>query len=189
MKPVHLAWIAVVAMGSTGCQTTKMTDGGAPLLKVNPDCPLTQTAVVENRRRCGAANCPLWVQVITNQTDGACEVVVEARELKMDPRYQGPDGTGVTLNWWIPRTPDIPWEFQQEAGAFSLPVNFKDQAAPGLRDQFAPGASVSRDKSQVNLPNRNGNSQTYNYKIKVFKKGASPPVSIESRDPAIINDF
>lgn len=188
MKPVHVAWIAAVAMGSTGCQTTKLTDGGATALKVNPDCPLTQV-IVQEKRRCEAANCPLWVQVITNQKDGACEVVVEASELRMAKRYRGPDDKGVTLNWWIPRSPDIPWEFQPEAGAFSLPVNFKDQGAPGLRDQFSPGATVSRDRSQVDLPNSNSNSQTYNYKIKVFKKGASPPVSIESRDPAIINDF
>lgn len=189
MSTARTILLAMAAMGAAACQTTQTGGGpagGGPARLVNADCPLPKPSFVEPSRKCEHANCPLWVQVVTNPVTGVCEVIVEASELRMAPQYQGPDNSGVTLNWWIPRSPDIPWEFRQEAGLFTVPVEFKDQSAPGLRDQFS-AAAVSRDKSQVDVGNKNGNRQTYNYRIKVYKKGTD--TSITSPDPSIINDF
>jgi hypothetical protein len=187
MNKVRSAAIAIAALGLAACATAPMSgSGGVAAVTPNPDCPLLSAVPVASRP-CNLANCPLWVQVITNPTDGKCEVIVEANVLQLEKGYHGPTGTGVTINWWLPRSTATQWEFRAESAYYTLPVNFKDQNAPQLRVQFSP-AVVLPSKGQVDVRDQNTNKYDYGYKIRLFKVGGGATDWIESRDPTIMND-
>jgi hypothetical protein len=177
--------IAIAALALAGCGTMGSSGGGGtPGNTGNPptmattraDCPDAFSTVATDR--CQQSLCAIPVQVVW---DGkACQVLVGSQVLQMQRGNRG-----ATIQWWLPR--ESPWEFRGEATRFALPVNFKDQSAPALRDQFS-NLRVGPD-NRVSLRNENSNSLKYEYQIRVYKKGGGPRDYIDSVDPVIYNDF
>ncbi len=181
-KTVCIAFAAIVL---AGCGTTGggggggSSGGGNPpmLVTTRADCPDSfSTSPID---RCQLSTCAIPVQVVW---DGkACQVLVGPQVMQMQKGNRGP-----MLLWWLPR--DGKWEFRADPSLFALPINFKDQNAPALRDQFK-ALRVMPQKDEVLLKNENTNSLKYEYRMRVYKKGGGPNDYIDSVDPAIFNDF
>lgn len=170
-----------------GCQSIATMGGSSgPPVAANPDCPdaLSSRPIV-----CGYKVCSVLVQVVTDD-QGKCEVVVAYDKVTL-PKGHGGANDPVAIAFWLPR--GSKWEFRKETGPFSLPVNFKDQDAPQLREQFSQSLVLDLDRKPVMrgpavwIYDKNTYRYQYDYRIKVFKIG-SDGESIESKDPAIFND-
>jgi hypothetical protein len=164
-----------------GCQTMGATGPGVASAE-NPDCPRTAVSPIIPQDWClpNGVACGISVQVIADGA-GGCMVVVGTDRLRMRPNPPGFNGR-TEIFWWLAGS--NAWEFRAEPASapFSAPVIFKTTGASG---QFTP--SVVRPGGViVHLHNANTDRTSYQYKIRVFKKGTN--TSIESPDPAIVND-
>ena len=183
MTTKRLVCITVAAFAVAGCSTIGKSvgggDGGPPrnLVTTQADCPDSFTK--GDVDGCSTSVCPIPVNLVW---DGkACQVIVGAQIIKMAKGHND-----ALLRWWLPN--GSKWEFREESSLFALPINFTNQSAPGLRDQFQDRNVVANGKA-VHLKNRNTNKEKYEYQIRVFKQDGGPNDFIESTDPVIYNDF
>jgi hypothetical protein len=183
MTTARLAGIALAALALAGCSTTGTVTTGSgsggtrTLVTTQADCP--DTFSKGDVDGCSNSVCPIPVNVVW---DGkACQAIVGAQIIKMSR-----GNNDALLRWWLPN--GSKWEFREESSRFALPINFTDQNAPGLRDQFHDRNVVANGKA-VHIGNRNSNKERYEYQIRVFKQGGGPNDYIDSTDPVIYNDF
>ena len=172
-------------LGLAGCQTIAPTGVGATVYPPNPDCPDQIRSVGD---WCFNNLCAIAVQVVTNPADGKCMVVVGSDPMRMAHGNRGANNDGVVLHWWLPL--NSKFEFRTESGPYTLPINFKDQNAPNLKDQFSPAYLPPMTNGYVvRLIDKNTYKYQYDYRVRVYKRGSNPPEYIESTDPALYNDF
>jgi hypothetical protein len=168
------ACVLIAAMSLAGCATQT----GIGPVSPSSDCP--EAPISEGSAHCGLSFCPIPVQVSTGD-DGKCEVRVGVSHLRLDRDNRGP-----VISWWMDESARNIWEFREESGPYTLPINFKDQNAPDLKNQIS-AARVLANGKKVQVTDQNTNKETYLYRIRVYKKGTNE--YIESKDPALYNDF
>ena len=104
---------------------------------------------------CNYAWCPILVQVVKN-TAGADVLWVSADQMRLAPKY-----SGATVIWELVGSPD--YEFRTDS-----------VTAKGANAAIAPAQFPLRliSTTQYSHDDFNNNSLTYDYELRVYKKGA-----------------
>jgi len=175
-----LATVGLAACGTMGTSGTPGSGGTTGTMAISPkdDCGNT---INPRDDFCSGNVCTIAVEVVIG-TDGKCEVLVGIPTLKV---FKG--NNDVILHWWLAQGSNF--EFRSESGDYTVPIIFKDQSDPYVKDQFSPSYVMAGSKA-VRITDKNtygGSAHPFGYKVKVYKKGTND--SLTSKDPAIVNDF